>query len=468
MLFAFWLLLFLYVGLTLLYAATKTETTKISPWPILTISPKPESIKSECTTSRDCPSSHVCLGNKCIPKLLRASRCNPATGHWISYVYQGATFAICVCSNPHLVTQKYFGGNCDVNVGCGVHGRYNLNKNICECDPGYKAVGFSCQKLPAIDYMNSNPCGPDEINVLQIKPSHGFHKDYIKNLSKFKCVKRPCSFDALSGRPLKRAKYVDGWGCVCDPRYGLFGVVLEGANKKYLNTPGFDACASIFTQDPQDAIDVKLITYFYLGKREPFSLILFDKLNEEDLITPLKGSKQIMLGQKYWQYDYAQYFFKTNPTFRARTRKISSSYIFHIETVNEWHYIDNFSPANCNEIPLFWKDSFNPRVDIYDILYKSPVCRMTPDDPKYRMFWNRVVVNPQQLTFKERTHLHRFNSFVLHYDATVGVERWTLDLDHEYKMHQYLSMETNVPQYDIKKKTKSQMQTNSHPSVSIS
>lgn len=454
MLIAFWLLLFLYVGLTLLYAATKTKTTQISPWPILTVTPKPEKMKSECKTNSDCPSSHVCLGNQCIPKLIRYGRCNQATGQWISYVHQGVTFAICVCSNPHLVTQKYFGGNCDVNVGCGVHGRYILDKNICECDPGYKAVNFSCKKLPAVDYMNSIPCEPDEINVSQLNSSHGFHTDYIKSLSKFKCVKRPCSFDALSGRPLKRAKYVDGWGCVCDPRYGLFGVVLEGANKKYLNSPGFDACASIFTQDPQNEIDVKLITYFYLGNREPFSMVFFDKLSEEDLIAPLKGSMQIMISQKDWRYDYAQYFFKTNPSFRARTRKIDSSYIFHIESVNEWLYVDKFRPAKCNQIPDFWQDRFNPRVDVYDILYKSPVCEMTPDDPNYRMFWDKVIVNPQQLTFKEKTHLHRFNAFVLHYDASVGNEKWTLDLDYPYKIDQYLSMQTNVPKYNIQKKTK--------------
>lgn len=467
MLIAFWILLFLYVGLTLVYAATKTETTEISPWPILTISPKPESIKSQCSTSSDCPSSHVCLGNRCVPKLLRHGRCNPATGHWISFVFQGATFAVCVCSNPNLVTQKHFGGNCDVNVGCGVHGRYILGKNVCECDPGYKAVGFACKKLPAIDYMNSNPCGPDEVKVSEVNSKHGFHADYVKKLSKFKCAKRPCSFDALSGRPLKRAKFVDGWGCVCDPRYGLFGVVLEGANKKYLNSPGYDACASIFARDPQEAIDVKLITYFYLGDREPFSLVYFDNPNEEDLISALKGSKQIILGQKLWKYDYAQYFFDTNPTFRARTRKIDSSYIFHIESVNEWLYVDKFYPAKCNQIPDFWVDRFNPRVDVYDILYKSPVCRMTADDPQYSMFWNKVVVNPLQLTFNEHTHLHRFNAFVLHYDASVGNERWTLDLDYEYKVDRYLSMQTNVPKYDVRKKTKRDTQVTGPPAISI-
>lgn len=449
MLLAFWVLLFLYVGLTLLYAVSKTETTKISPWPILTITPEPNSIKSECQTNKDCPSSHVCLGNQCIPKFLRYGRCNHATGYWISYVYQGATFAICVCSNPHLVSQKYFGGNCDVNVGCGVHGQYNLNKNICECDPGYRAVDFNCKKLPAIDYMNSNPCGPDEINVSQINASHEFHTDYVKSLSKFKCVKRPCSFDALNGRPLKRAKYEDGWGCVCDPKYGLFGIVLEGKDKKYLNSPGYDACASIFSQDPQDEIDVKWITYFYLGNREPFSLVFFDKLNEEDLITPFKGSSQLMISQKNWRYDYAQHFFKTNPTFRARTRKVNSQGLLNIETVFEWLYVNNFAPANCNKIPDLWQYRFNPRVDVYDILYKSPVCRMTPDDPKYSMFWDRIIVNPLQLTYKEYTHLHRFNAFVLHYDSSVGVKRWTLDLDYEYEIDRYLTMETNAPEYTI-------------------
>ena len=451
MLIAFWLLLFLYVGLTLLFAATKREGIKISPWPILAITLKQDSINSSCNTNADCPSTHVCLGKQCIPKLSRASQCNPATGQWISYVYRGVTFAICVCLEPHLVNQKYFGGNCDVNVGCGIHGRYIQTTNICECDPGYKAVGLTCQKLPAIDFINLSPCGPDEIQVSQINPLDGFHNDYIKKLSSVKCVKRPCSFDALSGRPLKRGKFVEGWGCVCDPLYGLFGVVLEGKDKTYLNTPGFDACASIFTEDPQDPIDVKLITYFYLGHRDPLSMIFFQDLNERDLITPLKGTSQIIMSQKNWQYDYAQYFFDSNPTFRARTRHISSVYFFvDIERVNEWLYVDNFSPANCDEIPNYWEDRLNPRVDVYNILYKSPVCRVVPNDPDHRMFWNKVVVNPQHVTFKNYTHLHRFNAFVLHYDARPGFKRWTLDLDHEYNINDYLNIETNAPKYDIK------------------
>ena len=435
--------------MTLFYAATKTEKSKISPWPILSTTPKENLTNSDCKTSADCPPTHVCLGNHCIPKLSRISRCNPATGHWISYVYQGVTFAICVCSKPHLINQKYFGGNCDVEVGCGVHGRYLSDRKICECDPGYRPVNLMCQKLPAIEHKNLNDCEPDEIKVSELKPHDGFHNDYIKTLSPLKCVKRPCSFDALSGRPLKHAKFLNGWGCVCDPRYGLFGVVLEGANKKYLNSPGYDACASIFSEDPQDPIDVKLITYFYLGNREPVSLILFEQLNGDDLISPLKGTTQIILGQKIWKYDFSQYFFDTNEKFRARTRHISSFYLFNIERVNEWLYVDDFSPAKCDEIPSFWQDRLNSRVDAYNILYKSPVCRISPNDPKYRMFWNKVVVNPQHVTFKEFAHLHRFNAFVLHYDPSVGFERWTLDLDYAYKMNEYLSIDTNAPKYTI-------------------
>lgn len=366
MLLAFWLLLFLYIGLTLLYMVTKTKQIQITPWPILSTAPTDNQIKTSCKKHSDCPSTHVCLGNQCIPKLLRVSTCNAATGEWISYIFQGATFAICVCLKPHLLNQKYFGGNCDVNIGCGVHGQYLENKNVCQCDPGYKAVGLTCQKLPAMDYLNLNPCGKDEIQVSKIKSLDGFHDDYIQSLSSVKCVKRPCSFDALSGRPLKRGKFVDGWGCVCDPRYGLFGVVLDAKDKKYLKTPGFDACASIFNEDPQDPIEVKLVTYFYLNNREPVSIIYFMNLNEEedDLITPLKGTKNVMIRQQLWPYDYAQYFFNENSTFRARTRYLSYFFLFNIETAYEWYYVNNFSPSPCHEIPDFWLDRLNVRANM--------------------------------------------------------------------------------------------------------
>lgn len=455
MLIAFWILLVLYVGLTLVYAATNTKTSEISPWPLLTLDLKEKLIDTACQSNSDCPSTHICMLNQCIPKLLRVSHCDPKTGEWISYTYQGATFAVCVCKKPHLINQKYFGGNCDVNVGCGIHGKYLPDTNTCACDPGYKVVNLTCQKLPAIDYINLNPCQPGEIKVSSIKPSDGFHPDYVKRLSSLKCVKRPCTFDALSERPLKQAKYVDGWGCVCDPRYGLFGVVLEdghlnNTDTKYLKTPGFDACASIFPEDPQDPIDVKLITYFYLGTREPVSFILYEGLKDHELANPFKESESILLGQKLWRYDYAQHFFDTQPQFRARTRKIYSFYLFDIETVYEWLYVNDFSPAPCEEVPNFWHNRLNRRVDIYSLLYTSPVCRIAQNDPKADpMFWGKVVVNPQHLTFKEHDHLHRFNAFVLKYDSNVGVNRWTLDLDYEYKPNTYMAIETNVPNYEV-------------------
>lgn len=448
MLIAYWFLLFLYIALTLLYAGTKTQSTEISPWPILSILKEKKSL-AVCNNSLDCPHDYICIKNQCIPKLLPQGICDPETGQWITFIRFGVTFAICACLQPHLINQKHFGGNCDVNVGCGIHGTYIREKNSCKCDPGYKAVGLTCQKLPAIDYLNSYPCGPDEIQVSKIKSFDGFHKEYVKRLSPLKCVKRPCSFDALNERPLKHAKFEPGWGCVCDPRYGLFGTVFEGKDKSYLSSPGFDGCASIFTEELKDPIDVKLITYFYLGNREPVSLILYENLNDRDLIKPLKGFQQVTLSQKLWQYDYAQHFFNENPTFRARTRQCNVIPLLDIERIYEHLYVNDFSPVNCDEIPSFWKNRLSPKIDAYNLLYKSPVCRVPQKDSNHEMFWNKVVVNPQHITFQDFKHLHRFNAFVLHYDSSKGMNRWSLDLDYPYKVNEYMSMDTNAPQYDV-------------------
>lgn len=428
----FWLLFLMYIGLASLYTLTQTEPVDIQPWPILPTVPKElERTETACQATADCPPNHVCLGGTCIPQLLRGHECDPATGEWMSYERGGATFAICVCLNNQLITQKYFGANCDVNVGCGVHGHYIPERNACKCDPGYKAVGLTCQKVPVLE----GECDSDE-------PLDGFHPDYPT-----KCVKRPCSFDALSGRPLKQARYDPDWGCVCDPRYGLFGVLLDGTNKKYLNSEGFDACASIFLKEPQSKLDVKLVTYFYLGKREPVSLIVFDNLKEEDLAPLFRGyGGQFMIGQSLWRFDYAQHYFKNNRYFRARTRHIEVTTIYRMEIVNEFKYIDYFKPTTCEAIPRFSEGRRNQRVDAYDVLYKSPVCLEL--DPT-SIFYDRFIVNPQQLTFSKFPHFVRFNAFVLHFDARVGYERWTLDLDYPFNVDNYIAIETNVPVYPV-------------------
>lgn len=444
MLVWYWILLFMYVCLILVYVFTKKPNNKFPSWPVLQNVFEQHFKKLPCSTSADCPSTHVCMNNECILKLLRTEDCNSDWGQWISYDKQGTMFAICTCKNPKLMDQRHFGGDCNVNVGCGAHGTYLLDQNRCECDPGYEAVGLDCVRMPVVNSIVE--CDPDnEMEVSDIQQSTGFHPDYLKRLSKFKCVKRPCSFDAFSGRPLKHAKFEPDWGCVCDPRYGLFGVTINGKNKEYLNVPGFNACASIFREDPVDPMDVKVITYFYLEKRKPVSVIVFENLNESKLIDPLQHSQNWTIGQELWNYDFAQHFFKAKSKFRARTRAVRYC-AFGIETINEWLYVNDFSLIYCHQIPNLWGQSPYRRANAYRLLYENPVCQVHDrDNTADRMFLGKVIVNPLQLTLKDYPLLHRWNSFVLYYEREL--DRWTLDLGYEYKIDTYRAIDTNAPKY---------------------
>lgn len=443
-------LFFLYLGLTLLYAWTQPTPTAIPPWPLLPVPKALSQSAIHCQVDADCAAHHVCLTQTCVPKLLRGGQCNPQTGQWISFQVKKVSFAICQCLKPDLFTQNFFGGDCTVNVGCGVHGHYNPQLKKCECDPGYKDMSLpggrlTCQKVPV--FQQSWVCGPDELEKTQLH-THGFHVDYeTQRVPPAPCVKRPCSFDALSGRPLKHGKWDPQWGCVCDPTYGLFGVVLEGHNKKYLkNREGFDACASILVQDPPGPINVKLITYFYLGFRDPVSLIRFEKVPEKDLIPLLRGQKgPVMITQSQWRYDYAQYYFKNHPTFRARTRSVTRLSIFGNTRLNEWDYRDAFQPLACTDVANILYPPHTPEL-VYRVLYENPVCFVN-DTTAPTLFKDRVIVNPYHFTFDDSNyeHLQRFNAFVFEYDA--DFQRWTLDLNYPYEIRRYRLNDTNVPTY---------------------
>lgn len=456
MLVAHLILLYLYFCLILVYIATSPKPIDISPWG--TLPAVPEALKPivHCQVDSDCESGHVCLSNTCVRKLLRGGKCRSTTGSWISYQLQNATFAVCVCHDDRIFSQKFFGGDCNVSVACGVHGKYDPATQSCHCDDRYKPVGLTCQKLAAMDYKNSQPaCEADELEVAQSDLAReGFHADYIARLQSARCVKRPCSFDALTGRPLKRTRYEEGWGCVCDPRYGLFGVKLEGDNKRYLVSPGFDACASILIEEPNHPMSVQLVTYFYLRDRPPVSIILFEKV-PKNYLTPffLRKWYPFMITQSLWRYDFAQMFFQENGSFRARTRKvISNSYVsaYSPQTpyINNHVYVDKFRPTFCNFVYDIVKNAWPlHRETIYRMLYENPVCRVARNDAfAHPMFRERVVLNPNHLTFDKDDTLPFFNAFVLKFEAG-ALNRWTLDLDYAFDIDKYKAFRTNAPDY---------------------
>lgn len=453
MLIVYSILLYLYICLILLYLFTTPQPLAISPWGILPLVPEAlKPIVVSCQVDSDCESNHVCLGSTCVRKLLRGGKCDRVTGYWVSYQMNNATFAVCVCHDHQLYTQKFFGGDCNVSVACGVHGKYNPATKACHCDDHYRPVGLSCQKVPVLEYKNRSPCAPDELPVANTDlAQEGFHADYIARLqaSKTRCVKRPCSFDALTGRPLKVARYEKDWGCVCDPRFGLFGVALDGYQKHYLTSPGFDACASIFVAEPSHPIGIQYVTYFYLKDRNPVSIILFENL-KKNYLTPFFKKDPFMITQSLWRYDFAQRFFVENASVRTRTRKYKNNGYFQrfSHTMNHV-YKDDFKPSPCHEVYDILKSGHTPlrMADVYRLLYAHPVCKVASDDGyAHPMFRDRVVLNPHHLTFDEHDTLPYFNAFVLKFEAGV-LNRWTLDLDFAYDIDKYKAFRTNAPDY---------------------
>lgn len=451
---AYFVLLLLYAGLTFLYVLSQAKPAHIPPWPLLPAVPEVVEQAKDCWNDSECGPNEVCLGNTCVRKLLRGGKCNNLFGTWISFHLDHVPFAICACDSPQHFSQKLFGGDCNVSVACGAHGDFNLATNRCECDPGYRPSGLECIKLPALEHAKQLPCGADEFEVPRTDLfQEGFHADYIARLSTSRCVKRPCSFDALTGRPLKHGRFEPGWGCVCDPRRGLFGVRLEGLNKKYLSTEGFDACASIFLYDPDWPISVKYVTYFYLGDRPPVSVILFDDVKDKFLVPLLKGKGgRFMITQSEWPYNYAQWFFKRNPSFRARTREIEeygNAWVPHMEYERNDVYENDFRPDLCKNayFSLVYQKGKLYKKLAYKLLYSNPVCWVEAGDTRAsRLFWGRVVVNPYHLTYRDFGDLPRFNALVLDYEADV-YRRWTLDLAYEYNIDTYRGFQTNAPDW---------------------
>ncbi|GFR14663.1 uncharacterized protein TNCT_490081 [Trichonephila clavata] len=165
------------------------------------------------------------------PQLLRGEECDPLTGEWTLVSIQGKSLVACICKYPDIIHQKHYGGNCDVDVTCQPYGHYNLHTQQCDCLEGFVAFHQpkpSCKKLPVVERMMYESCDSDEVHFSYIQPSDVFIAGYLRRHQNKKGFKRPCTFDAFTGQPLKKARYEEGNGFVCDPALGQFGVRIEG------------------------------------------------------------------------------------------------------------------------------------------------------------------------------------------------------------------------------------------------
>lgn len=433
MLVAYSILLILYIGLILFYIYTRKNPVSIPTWPLLSADNSLKWDEIDCGKHDDCPSNHACINKKCVQKFLKDGTCQEESGQWQTFEIKGRFFAVCQCTDESLFTQPLFGADCTLSVACGTHGKYDTLTKKCECDPGYTEKDLQCRKMSVMEYQRTQPCAADENQVSELLKSPGpFHVDYVKSLQEKDCVKNPCTFDILTGKPLpsKIAFYKNDWGCVCDPSYGLFGVQLVMNDKKYLiNEKGFDACASIFHDSLKEPIDVKLITYFYIRNREPLSVILFENVPRDKLNPLFKNTKNsFMLSHTQWRYDFAQHFFSEN-LIQLRIRKEDEPKSYRSVNRYYFEYYTDFHPPLC-------KEGGSKDMDLnlaYSVLYKNPICLAPSTD---NMFGDRYIVRPEHVLYhKHIDDTPRYNAFVLEYDK--DAKRWSLDLDYPYNTDFY-------------------------------
>lgn len=183
----YYVLLLLYAFLLLFHAWHYQQPT-IPRWPLL-IPETQHLTTTTCLQTSDCDAHHVCLNQVCVPKLLRGETCYPETGAWILSTHLGRTFAICNCNDHDLVTQKYFGGNCDEYVACQPHGLYDIYFRTCDCPPGYVSYDYKCKRMTAVEAINHYDCEKDEVLLSETREEYGFTTPYLQANHEKKCFK---------------------------------------------------------------------------------------------------------------------------------------------------------------------------------------------------------------------------------------------------------------------------------------
>lgn len=437
---AYWILLSLYLILVLLYAYHYRHPT-IHAWPLL---PQPVDIADKpvtCQDTKECPPFHICLNQTCVPHLLRGEECYAETGDWTLVSHRGQKFAACVCTDPNVVTQKHFGGNCDQAVACRPYGIYDWQAKKCVCNAGFRADGKKCVALLAKERINREPCEFDELEYKDLLGGHGLTTHYINKNSDKKCFKRPCTFDAWTGKFLKKARYEKGMGCICEPSLGQFGVRLEGLDS-YTRDPGYNACVSAFETPLEEPRFVQIFTYFYLMQRPPVVFIQYFNLKSSDVIEPLRpllkdGALQI--GQEF-PYDYFQAHLRKREPFVARTRQIKfdknfyhHSYVVKMTSKTSVKFTPN-AMEWCRYMSRHFKTN---RVYewSFNLLNQFPMCYVGKnDDAAPEQYRGRYVLNPFQLTHTDlKQYLERTNGVVF----TFILGTWYLSLTSDYRVDTY-------------------------------
>lgn len=443
----YYVLLALY-AILLIFHAWHYQNPRVDKWPLL-VSPATRSTTTTCQQTSDCEDHHVCLQQTCFPKILRGEDCYPETGTWTLVDTYGQKFASCVCHDDQLVSQKTFGGNCDLVVACKPHGHFNVHTRLCECPDGYEANQYACQKLTALQVMALRDCDSDEVPFERIRPEDGFHDTYLRTHRDKKCFKRPCTFDAFTGIPLKRARYEEGVGCVCDPTLGQFGVRLEGLDN-YIRGPGYNACASIFKYPISTHIPVSIAAYFYLMQRPPLVFLQYTNLVTSmvvDELKPLVKDGNLQVAQEF-PYDYMQVFFREKQNYQTRTRRYHFDPYYMIERKEEWialpnqmewcRFITSHPSFVNNESLLGYKSMYKTaqqRNWAWTLLYQFPACYIGKNDLESpEQLRGRYVSNPFHMTLNVFERDPRFNGLLLRFQNNT----WYLDFAPGVEVEKYI------------------------------
>lgn len=439
----YWILLLLYMLLTFVYALfTPNGSASLQPWMHLQ-SPAFPDLPASCQRSEECPPDHVCVGHVCVPQFLRGGTCQPETGYWMLYEHQGATFAVCSCIRPEIFNQRFFGGDCNVLEACNDHGFFDSSMQTCICDSGYESgPNYTCQKAKALDQPEFFLKHRHMVAVDKIRSEDGFHPDYVQKLKEenVKFVQKPCTFDVLTGQELEYGFFKPDWGCVCDPRRGLIGVTLEGRNKKYLSTRGYDGCAKLFENEAVRELEVELWKFYYLAHRPPIGFMRFSNLSESFILPD--QVKTMTVGQK-WAYDYMQYVLH-HEKIAGRTRYCVWEGFGKrcFEKVTTYPLI---KPA-CYMINKFFKTQFNDHSDAYDRMYRFPICFVeelfTPEKAD-AVFANKYIMNPNLLMYPKEPKLYRTNALAMHYRE--DFQYWYLNTEEGYNVSTYKNIDNNAP-----------------------
>lgn len=462
------ILLALYALLLVFYAARYKEPT-VKRWSLLT-KPDPDVDRRSlaCRDHDECPRHYVCVQGQCRPQLLRGETCSEETGSWQLTTLFQKQYALCVCTYPTLVTQKFRGGNCNVPVACQPHGTYSFDERRCVCPKGYKADGLTCLKMTVLEMDAEYACEQGEIERDQLVEPLGFHPDYVDGHRDKKCFRTPCAFDAYTGKPLIHTRYEEGVGCVCDPTLGQFGVRIEKGSLnplfQYLRGEGYNACSSLFETPLEKPIPVDMYSYFYLFHPQPVVFLRYTIDDPSKLATPFRRhhhqkasvsgvvfaahlqqqrANTLHIAQEF-PYDYMQYFFRTRMWATAKrlqkyriplpSNPSQQKLVLEKQThAVEWcRYM--MRPRHMSKV---LRNLYLRRVYDYNLLYNFPMCYIAKDDASsLNHYRGRYILNPLQLLYKtDNVEQPRFNGVHVGFD---GVQ-WNVDFAPPYDIQTYLT-----------------------------